>query len=66
VVPTVGLVKQLYHDILTYSKNDEYLMSIIHCITSGKPKNNNTAKIFISTWQSIHKETPDYFSQFGR
>lgn len=65
VVPTVGLVKQLYHDILTYSKNDEYLMSIIHCITSGKPKNNNTAKIFISTWQSIHKETPDYFSQFG-
>lgn len=65
LVPTVGLVKQLFHDIYTYSQQNEELKELIHCITSGKPKNNPISKIYISTWQSIYREKDDYFKQFS-
>lgn len=65
LVPTVGLVKQLYKEMIDYTNGDEQLKQIIHCISAGKPKNNDKSLIYISTWQSIYKESDDYFKQFG-
>lgn len=63
LVPTVGLVTQMYNDFKSYCKDDDILMDNIHCISAGKEKNADVG-IYISTWQSIYKQDDDYFKQF--
>jgi len=60
IVPTTGLVEQMYGDFVNYGCSDR----AIHRIYSGKDKNFDQA-ICISTWQSIYKLPRDWFSQFG-
>lgn len=60
IVPTTGLVEQMYGDFLHYGNSPQG----IHRIYSGKDKNFNQS-ICISTWQSIYKLPKDWFSQFG-
>lgn len=63
IVPTTSLVEQLYSNF-----KDDYgwqeTEETCHKIYSGKDKKSNK-KIFISTWQSIHKLSADFFDQFG-
>ena len=61
VVPRVGLGKQLAEeDLRDYGKftEDEY-----HLISKGVKK-DSSKKVFVSTWQSIHKQPKRYFEQF--
>tara|TARA_B100000965_G_scaffold406507_1_gene445813 strand:- start:1083 stop:2555 length:1473 start_codon:yes stop_codon:yes gene_type:complete len=61
IVPTTSLVEQMYNDFKTYGYDVER-----HChrIYSGKDKNTNK-RVIISTWQSIYRFQPDWFSRFG-
>ena len=61
VVPTTGLVEQMYNDFADYGWfPDEHC----HKLYAGKDKNTNK-EVIISTWQSIYKLDTRYFSQFG-
>lgn len=60
VVDSVGLVKQMTTDLVSYGTDP----SMIHTITSGVEKNIN-APIVISTWQSIWKLDREWFNKFG-
>lgn len=64
VVPTVGLVSQMYSDFQDYSKENKWSVSR-HCytISSGKEKDTHK-KVVISTWQSIYKMPKEFFDQF--
>jgi superfamily II DNA or RNA helicase len=66
VVPTTSLVEQMYKDFSEYSLKDEnfYPDEDSHIIYSGKDKDSDKS-IFISTWQSIYKLGPKWFSQFS-
>ena len=61
VVPTTGLVEQMYNDFADYGwLPDE------HCHKLYAGKNKLTDKeVVISTWQSIYKLDKQYFNQFG-
>lgn len=59
IVPTTGLVAQMLNDFKDYS-NDKI---DCHAIYSGQNKQSNK-RIIISTWQSIYKESKDFFDQF--
>ena len=61
VVPTTGLVEQMFKDFAEYGFDST---ENCHVIYSGKDKETNK-KIIISTWQSIHKLHPKWFEQFG-
>ena len=61
VVPTTGLVEQMYKDFADYGYNSE---ENCHIIYSGKDKDTDKS-IVVSTWQSIHKMGPKWFEQFG-
>ena len=61
IVPTTSLVEQMYNDFKTYGYDVE---KNCHRIYSGKDK-NTTKRIIISTWQSIYRFQPDWFSRFG-
>jgi len=61
VVPTTGLVEQMFKDFSQYGFNSD---DNCHVIYSGKDKDTDK-KIVISTWQSIHKLHPKWFEQFG-
>lgn len=61
VVPTTGLVEQMFKDFADYGYDSE---ENCHIIYSGKDKDSDK-KIIISTWQSIHKLHPKWFEQFG-
>ena len=61
IVPTISLVGQMENDFLDYSKGE---FNDVHCITAGVVKESN-ARVFISTWQSIHKQPYMWFAQFG-
>jgi superfamily II DNA or RNA helicase len=61
IVPTTSLVEQMYNDFKTYGYDVE---KYCHRIYSGKDK-NTTKRIIISTWQSIYRFQPDWFSRFG-
>lgn len=64
IVPTIGLVNQMYSDFLDYSqKNGWDVKKNCQMIFSGKEKTTK-AKIIISTWQSVYKMKPDYFENF--
>ena len=61
VVPTTGLVEQMYSDFADYGWfPDEHC----HKLYAGSDKYTNK-EVVISTWQSIYKLDKGYFSQFG-
>tara|TARA_Y100000385_G_scaffold142842_1_gene148154 strand:+ start:1437 stop:2909 length:1473 start_codon:yes stop_codon:yes gene_type:complete len=61
IVPTTSLVEQMYNDFKTYGYNVE---AHCHRIYSGKDKNTDK-RVIISTWQSIYRFLPEWFSRFG-
>tara|TARA_B100002019_G_scaffold237180_1_gene211927 strand:+ start:1744 stop:3243 length:1500 start_codon:yes stop_codon:yes gene_type:complete len=60
IVPTTGLVEQMYGDFMNYGCP----AGAMHRIYSGKDKVFENA-ICISTWQSIYKLPKQWFAQFG-
>ena len=65
IVPTISLVSQMYSDFEDYSsKNNWNVEDNCHMIIGGQDKNSDS-RVYISTWQSIYKMGPKYFSQFG-
>ena len=67
VVPTVGLVTQLYSDFNEYSEFDDdfNVDELIHKISGGKDKDDVNKKVYISTWQSLQNvKDRSYFEQF--
>jgi len=65
VVPTTGLVSQMYNDFKDYSSKDKWDISKnAHVIFSGQDKLTDK-KVVISTWQSIYKMPLDYFKEFS-
>ena len=65
IVPTVSLVSQMESDFVDYSTMDNTweAKENVHCISAGSDKSSDK-RIFISTWQSIYKMSPVWFSQF--
>jgi superfamily II DNA or RNA helicase len=61
IVPTIGLVTQMFSDFADYKYDAE---SNCHIIYSGKDK-DTSKRVIISTWQSIHKLHAKWFDQFG-
>jgi len=61
IVPTTGLVEQMYKDFADYGFDVE---NNCHLIYSGKEKATNR-RVVITTWQSIHKLGPKWFEDFG-
>ena len=59
IVPTISLVEQMAGDFGAYG----YDINNIHKIYSGKNKTFST-DLVISTWQSIHNMSRDWFNQF--
>jgi len=59
IVPTISLVHQMAGDFADYGCKDE-----IYTIQGGVDKNTK-APIVISTWQSLVKQSKDWFQQFG-
>lgn len=63
-VPTTGLVAQMTQDFHEYSVNlDHDIDDMIHQIYSGKEKDTGK-EITITTWQSIYKQTPQWFAKY--
>jgi len=58
IVPTISLVHQLADDFKSYGYDE-----LVHKITAGADKKTN-AMITVSTWQSIVKQSKDWFSQY--
>ena len=64
IVPSTGLVEQLFSDFQDYSSNNGFdVDNNVHRIYEGKEKSTDKA-LYISTWQSIYKMPPSYFEQF--
>jgi superfamily II DNA or RNA helicase len=64
VVPTVGLVTQLYKDFEDYSAGTWDVANNVHTIFSGAEK-QTAKKIVVSTWQSLYNMPKQFFDQFG-
>jgi superfamily II DNA or RNA helicase len=60
IVPTTSLVEQMYTDFESYGYDSE---EYCHRQYSGKEKHSNKF-LTITTWQSIYKNSADYFEQF--
>jgi len=60
IVPTTGLVEQMYKDFQDYNYDVE---NNVHKIYSGKDKTTNK-RVIVSTWQSIYKFPKKWFEQF--
>jgi superfamily II DNA or RNA helicase len=60
IVPTTSLVEQLYADFKSYGWNVD---THAHRIYAGKEKHTKHF-LTISTWQTLHLQTPEYLSQF--
>jgi len=64
MVPTTGLVAQMAKDFHEYSANLNHdIDDMIHQIYSGKEKLTD-AEVTITTWQSIYKLHPKWFTQY--
>ena len=61
IVPTTSLVSQMNSDFADYSDGTFHET---HKIMAGQDKEHPTARVFISTWQSIYKLPKKYFDQF--
>lgn len=66
IVPTVGLVKQMYSDFAEYALNDPTWVpeEQMHMVTSGKEKTSEVP-VIISTWQSIYKQGKNFYKSFN-
>ena len=66
VVPTTSLVHQMYADFGDYSVLDKSWdhTKKCHLVMAGRPKTEKSAKVIISTWQSIYKQPKSYFDQY--
>jgi superfamily II DNA or RNA helicase len=64
IVPTTSLVHQMNSDFMDYGISEREHSYCTHLIMAGQEKNNEEAKIFISTWQSIYKMPKKWFDQF--
>lgn len=65
IVPKVQLVEQLASDFIDYSElNGWEVENNIHRIYSGKEKQDDSKKIYISTWQSLFELPKKYFERF--
>lgn len=67
VVPSTSLVEQMYSDFEEYSSLDpsfDVTPETVHRIYSGHDKNNKSARLMISTWQSIYQLPKSWFEQF--
>jgi superfamily II DNA or RNA helicase len=65
LVPTTSLVEQLYADFQDYSSANGWRTSEhVHRIHGGAEKSNDWP-VVISTWQSLYKLPPKFFSNFG-
>lgn len=64
VVPTTSLVEQMYTDFEDYSSANGWRVDR-HCqkLYSGFSK-DFTSDVLITTWQSIYKQSKEWFSQF--
>jgi superfamily II DNA or RNA helicase len=60
IVPTLGLVDQMYDDFGTYGFD---VKSHMHRIYGGQEKRTNH-QVTVSTWQSLKDMDAEYFSQF--
>jgi len=60
IVPTTSLVEQMYSDFASYNYDSE---EYCHRQYSGKEKHTNKF-LTITTWQSIYKNSGEYFEQF--
>lgn len=60
IVPTISLVHQMHKDFESYGFDSKTNCHMIH---QGQDKNSNKF-LYISTWQSIYKNNPEYFHQF--
>ncbi|RMG26629.1 MAG: DEAD/DEAH box helicase, partial [Methanobacteriota archaeon] len=67
VVPTTGLVSQMYDDFMDYSHYDHdfNIETMCHKIMAGSNKTFIKQRIVISTWQSIYKMPRQWFDQFS-
>ncbi len=63
VVPTTGLVSQMYNDFKDYSGANWDVEKNCHVIFSGQDKVTNK-QIVISTWQSIYKMPKEFFDNY--
>jgi superfamily II DNA or RNA helicase len=63
VVPTTGLVSQMYNDFRDYAGENWSVEKNCHVIFSGQDKNTQK-KVVISTWQSIYKMPKEYFDSY--
>lgn len=64
IVPTIGLVNQMYSDFLDYSSQNGWdVKRNCQTIFSGQEKTTR-ARVVISTWQSIFRMKADYFADF--
>lgn len=65
VVPTIGLVNQMFADFADYSVHNGWnAKKMIHKIMQGTAKGDDSKQIYISTWQSIYSMDKSYFEQF--
>jgi superfamily II DNA or RNA helicase len=63
VVPTIALVNQMYSDFNNYSTSNKWSVSDnVHTISGGKSKTSDKP-VYISTFQSICKQDPEYFDE---
>jgi hypothetical protein len=60
IVPTTHLVEQMYSDFASYGYDSK---KYCHRQYSGKDKQSDKF-LTITTWQSIYKNSPEYFEQF--
>lgn len=60
IVPTTGLVEQMYKDFEDYGFDSN---SECHKIYSGKDKDTDK-RVVITTWQSVHRLQAKWFKQF--
>jgi len=60
IVPTTSLVEQMFSDFKFYGYDSD---TYCHRQYSGKDKHTNNF-LTITTWQSIYKNSGDYFEQF--
>ena len=64
IVPTVGLVSQMFHDFIEYGGEGWNARTHCHMLYSGKEKATRS-RVVISTWQSLVNMPKNSFSNLG-
>ena len=63
VVPSLGLVKQMYADFKDYSSNNGYDVAHDTQIIAEGADKNIVKSLIICTWQSVYKQPSTWFNQ---